>query len=111
MKCIINDLPIYYEEHGQGKPVLALHRFTEDHGFMKGALEPFFDNITGYKRIYVDMPGMGRTPVADWVKNADIMLDTLKKFVAEVIGDEEFLMVGASYGAYMCLGMAHSAQI
>jgi len=110
MKCTINNLPIYYEEYGQGKPILCLHRFTEDHGLMKGCLEPFFQNTPGYRRIYLDMPGMGKTPAADWVKNADIMLDTLKKFAKEVIGDKSFLLVGASYGAYMSLGMAHSGN-
>ena len=111
MKCVINDLPIYYEEHGQGKPVLCLHRFTEDHGLMKGCLEPFFQNTTGYRRIYLDMPGMGKTPGMDWIKNADIMLDTIKKFVGQVIGDEGFLLIGASYGGHMSLGMAHDGEM
>ncbi|MCL2575991.1 MAG: alpha/beta hydrolase [Defluviitaleaceae bacterium] len=111
MECIINNLPIYYEEYGKGKPVLCIHRFTEDHGLMKGCLEPIFKNLDGYRRIYLDMPGMGKTPSADWITNADIMLDTLKKFVSQIIGDEGFLLVGASYGAYMSLGMAYDADI
>jgi len=111
MECIINDLPIYYEEYGQGKPVLCLHRFTEDHRMMKGCLEPFFMNMPGYRRIYLDMPGMGKTPAKDWIENADVMLDTLKEFADKVIGDEGFLLVGASYGAYMSLGMAYDAGL
>ena len=111
MKYLINDLPIYYEEYGTGKPVLFLHRFTEDHGFMKGCGELFFQNMEGYRRIYLDMPGMGKTPAADWITNADIMLDTLKKFVAEIIGDESFLLIGASYGSYMSLGMSHDEDM
>ena len=111
MQCMINDLPIFYEEYGQGKPILCLHGFTEDHKSMTGCLEPVFKDMTGYRRIYLDMPGMGKTPGADWVKNADIMLDVLKKFVKEVIGEEEFLLVGTSYGGYMALGMAHDAKM
>jgi len=107
VECIINDLPIYYEEYGEGKPVLCLHRFTEDHRMMKGCLEPFFAGTKGYRRIYLDMPGMGKTPAIDWIKNADIMLDILKKFVAEAIGDEEFLLIAASYGVYVSLGMVY----
>ncbi|MCL2592348.1 MAG: alpha/beta hydrolase [Defluviitaleaceae bacterium] len=111
MECLINDLPIYYEEYGSGRPILCLHRFTEDHGLMKGCIEPLFRNIAGYRRIYLDMPGMGKTPAKDWIKNADIMLDTLKKFVDKVIGNEGFLLIGASYGAYMSLGMAYDTNM
>ena len=106
MECIINDLVIYYEEYGSGKPILCLHGFTEDHNSMKGCLEPFFKNLSGYRRIYLDMPGMGKTVAKDWVKNADTMLEVLKKFVDEVICDKSFLLVGTSYGGYRALGMA-----
>jgi pimeloyl-ACP methyl ester carboxylesterase len=111
MECLINDLPIYYEEHGHGKPVLCLHGFPENHLSMKGCVEPFFQNVPGYRRIYLDMPGMGKTPARDWVQNADIMLDTLKKFVDKIIGNESFLLIGFSYGGYMALGMAHDANM
>jgi len=113
MICLIDDLPIYYEEHGRGKPILCVHGFTIDHRAMKGCMERVFLNTEGYRRIYLDMPGMGRTPGKDWVKNADIMLDILKKFIARVIGDESFLVAGNSYGGYMALGLARelSAQI
>ncbi|MCL2619484.1 MAG: alpha/beta hydrolase [Defluviitaleaceae bacterium] len=106
MEYKVRDLAIYYEEHGQGKPVLCLHGFTEDHRSMKGCLEPVFAGVNGYRRIYLDMPGMGKTPAADWIKNADDMLDVLKQFIQGVIGDEGFLLVGTSYGGYMSLGLA-----
>ncbi|MCL2360628.1 MAG: alpha/beta hydrolase [Defluviitaleaceae bacterium] len=111
MEYIVNDLPIYYEERGQGKPILCLHGFTEDHMSMTGCLEPFFKNAQGYRRIYIDMPGMGKTPSASWIKNADIMLDVLKKFIKGVIGDEGILLVGTSYGGYMSLGLAANGDI
>lgn len=111
MECLINDLPVYYDEYGCGKPVLCLHGFTVDHRIMTGCLEPFFQNMKGYRRIYLDLPGMGRTPSRDWIKNADTMLDILKKFVDKVIGDESFLLVGLSYGGYMSLGMAFDSSI
>ena len=111
MECLINDLPIYYEEHGSGKPILCLHGFPENLLSMKGCLEPFFQNKSGYRRIYLDMPGMGKTPARDWIKNADDMLDVLKQFVAKVIGDEGFLLAGFSYGGYMALGMAYDTDM
>ena len=106
MICQINNLPIYYEEYGQGKPVLCVHGFSIDHWAMKGCMEPIFEKIDGYRRIYLDMPGMGQTLGMDWVENADVVLDILKKFIAEIIGDENFLVAGNSYGGYMALGLA-----
>jgi len=106
MECLINDLPIYYEEYGSGKPILCVHGYSIDHRALKGCLEPIFQNIAGYRRIYLDLPGMGQTPGMDWVKNADTMLDVLKMFISKVIGDESFLVVGNSYGGYMALGLA-----
>ena len=97
---------IYYEEHGQGKPILCLHGFTEDSRSMKGCLEPFFKGVLGYRRIYLDMPGMGQTPAIDSIKNAEDMLALLKQFIKDVIGDEQFLLVGTSYGGYMSLALA-----
>jgi len=78
---------------------------------MKGCMERVFQNSKGYRRIYLDMPGMGQTPGAGWVKNADVMLDILKKFIAQVIGSESFLVAGNSYGGYMALGLARDANL
>ena len=111
MQCMINNLPIYYEEFGQGKPILCIHGFPENHLSMKGCFEPFFKDVPGYRRIYLDMPGMGKSPGADWIKNADDMLDVLKQFAAKVIGNEGFLLTGFSYGGYMALGMAHDTNM
>ncbi|MCL2854703.1 MAG: alpha/beta hydrolase [Defluviitaleaceae bacterium] len=110
MTYTVNGLDIFYEDIGAGKPVLCLHGFTEDHRSMKGCLEPIFAEQAGYRRIYVDMPGMGKTHGADWIKNADIMLDVLKKFIKGVVGDEVFLLIGTSYGGYMSLGLAQDDQ-
>jgi pimeloyl-ACP methyl ester carboxylesterase len=113
MICLIDNLPIYYEEYGQGKPALFIHGFSIDHRCMKGCMEPIFERFDGYRRIYLDLPGMGQTPGLGWVKNADVMLDIIKKFIARIIKDENFLIAGNSYGGYMALGLAHemSAQI
>ena len=110
MICKIDNLPIYYEEYGQGKPVLCVHGFTIDHRAMKGCMEPIFEKMDGYRRIHLDMPGMGQTPGLDWVENADVMLDILKKFIVKVIGSDNFLVAGNSYGGYMALGLAREME-
>ncbi|MEA0562741.1 alpha/beta fold hydrolase [Lysinibacillus irui] len=59
--CQIKKANIYYEVIGTGTPIIMLHGFSPDHRLMKGCMEPIFDGREGWKRIYLDLPGMGRT--------------------------------------------------
>jgi len=98
-------LPIYYEEYGEGKPVLCIHGHSVDHRLMTGCLEPIFSQMQGYRRIYLDLPGMGRTPAAAWLRTGDDMLALIADFIAATMPDENFLIAGESYGGYMSLGL------
>ena len=104
---IIRDIPVYYEEYGEGKPVLNIHGWGPDHRLMKGCFEPVFSETEGYRRIYVDLPGFGKTPTSSWIESADDILDVLCDFIDAVIKDERFLLTGCSYGGYLSLGLAH----
>jgi len=64
-------------------------------------MEPIFAKKTGYKRIYIDLPGMGKTKAADWIINSDVMLEIVMAFIQKVIPGERFLLVGQSYGGYL----------
>jgi pimeloyl-ACP methyl ester carboxylesterase len=77
---------------------------------MSGCLEPVFSQISGYRRIYIDLPGMGKTPGASWIKNADNMLELIKGFITAVIPDENFLVAGESYGGRLSLGLIHTIR-
>lgn len=105
MECIIKDLKIYYEIHGEGFPIIMLHGFGPDLRILKGCMEPIFKAKIGYKRIYFDLPGMGKTKIVNWIKNADHMLDIILKFIQKIIPGEKFLIVGESYGAYLARGI------
>ena len=52
---------LYYKVIGQGKPVLAIHGLGCSSELMEGCLEPIFEKHADYKRIYLDLPGMGRS--------------------------------------------------
>lgn len=110
MICSVQEIPIYYEQYGSGKPILCIHGYSVDHKLMTGCLEPIFDKMQGYQRIYVDLPGMGKTPSALWLEDADKMLELIHDFVNEVIPDENFLIIGESYGGYLSLGLMHDMQ-
>jgi len=107
---IVKNIPIYYEEHGKGLPILCIHGYGVDHRLMTGCLEPIFNNLDSYRRIYFDLPGLGKTPAPAWLKNADDMLDVLKAFIDEVIGDESFLIIGQSYGGYLAQGLLRAMK-
>jgi pimeloyl-ACP methyl ester carboxylesterase len=101
MKCEVGDLRFHYEIRGEGTPVLMIHGFSIDHHVMTGCMEPIFESRSGWKRIYFDLPGMGRTPAPHWLNNADQMLEAVLAFVNKVVGYDSFLVAGESYGAYL----------
>lgn len=68
MKCLLKGLSINYELRGEGKPVILLHGYIVDHRLMYCCMEPIFREKEGYKRIYLDLPGMSKSESADWIK-------------------------------------------
>ena len=110
MVCLVRDVPVYYEEYGEGTPVLCIHGYTLDHRMMSGCLEPVFENIQGYRRIYLDLPGMGKTPSAQWIKTSDQMLEVVAGFIETVMPGINFLVAGESYGGYITLGLIHNLR-
>ena len=101
---IIRDIPINYEVYGKGKPILNIHGWDPDYQMMKGCFEPVFSETKGYRRIYLDLLGFGKTSTAPWIQSADDMLEILCEFIDTVIGHESFLLTGCSYGGYLSLG-------
>ncbi len=59
MKCELENISVYYEVYGEGKPILMLHGWPLDHRYLVSDMEPLFTHRDGRKRIYLDLPGMG----------------------------------------------------
>ena len=100
---------VHYVEHGTGRPVLVLHGAGVDHREAEACFEPAFDGVAGLRRIYPDLPGMGRTTAPETLRSADDVLDTLLKlFLAHKIptGGTAHLLIGHSAGAYYAQAMA-----
>ena len=110
MECKIKNLSINYETIGEGKPIVMIHGYYPDNRLMMGCMEPIFRVNDGYRRIYIDLPGMGKSESAEWINNSDIMLDIVIEFIEKVIPDEEFLIVGESYGGYLTRGVVYKMQ-
>lgn len=107
MECLLGEITIYYEEVGEGKPVIMLHGYYPDHRLMSGCMEPVFLKREGYRRIYIDLPGMGKTKSNSSIINSDRMLQVVLDFIKKVIPNENFLITGASYGGYLARGVLY----
>lgn len=98
------DTAIDYECVGDGAPILFLHGWGMDRRIMSGAFEPIFENgCGGFRRIYLDLPGMGRSKAGADIHNSDDMLEVLCAFARKVVG-EPFILAGESYGGYLSRG-------
>ena len=104
---MVNGIPVHYVEEGNGTPILALHGWFVDHRLMSGILEPIFGDHPGYRRVYPDLPGMGRTTAPETVGSSDDLLDAMLGLIDGVIGGEEFLLVGLSHGGYLARAIAN----
>ncbi len=102
----IKNIPVYYEVHGTGRPLLTLHGWSPDHRLMKGCLEPLFtERDNQWQRVYFDLPGMGQTPGADWIDGSDAMLEFVLAFIEAVLPGQRFALAGESYGGYLARGV------
>ncbi len=110
MKCNMENISINYEVIGSGKPIIMIHGSNVDHRLMSGCMEPLFNNREGYKRIYIDLPGMGKTKGEDWIINSNVMLDVIINFIEKIIPNENFLLAGESYGGYLARAIVHRME-
>lgn len=101
------DIKVHYEIEGSGTPIFLIHGYGVDYHLMSGAFEPVFrqlqkeDKTKAYERIYLDVPGMGESSIAPWIKNADDMLEILLHFIEKMSSGRQFLLAGESYGGYL----------
>ncbi|KAF7173021.1 hypothetical protein CNMCM5623_005130 [Aspergillus felis] len=93
-------------EIGEGLPVLFIHGWQMEGKVEQRDFEPIFNKTPGFRRIYVDLPGMGTTP-ANNVKDLDDIYLRLVQFIDSRLGRSRFLLVGSSCGGYLARAIAH----
>jgi pimeloyl-ACP methyl ester carboxylesterase len=98
----VNGVLMHYVEHGSGVPLVALHGAGVDHREIEAAIEAVVP--AGCRRIYPDLPGMGRS-TADGLKGNNDVVRLLGGFV-DHLGAGPVLLLGHSYGAYLARGVA-----
>lgn len=98
----ILETDLYYEAYGEGIPMIIIHGWGVDHHIMSGCMESIFEeNNHPFKRIYIDLPGMGQSKASKRIKRSDDILDVLLAFIDEILPDQPFILVGESYGGYL----------
>src|ERR1700704_2295656 len=103
MEQRINDVLIHYVEHGEGAPLVALHGAGVDHREVEAAIEAAVSGA-GCRRIYPDLPGMGRSTTGGLACNDDVV--TLLGEFIDHLGAGPVMLLGHSYGAYLARGVA-----
>jgi pimeloyl-ACP methyl ester carboxylesterase len=111
MERKVRDLNIFYDEFGKGRPLFMLHGWPIDHRHLVNDMEPLFENRSGWRRIYPDLPGFGKTQAANWISTQDQMLDIVLEFIDAVAPGERFVVAGTSYGGYMARGVVYRRKM
>ncbi|WP_052418537.1 alpha/beta fold hydrolase [Pseudooceanicola atlanticus] len=105
------DLPmgkIHAAIRGEGAPILIMHGGGLDHRHMLDALEPAFKNSSGWRRVYMDLPGHGKSIAHDSVEGQDDVLSMISAFIDAAFDREKFAVIGESRGSYHAMGLAHT---
>lgn len=105
MRCETNKATIDYEEHGEGRPLLFLHGWTMDRRVEMAVYEKIFATRPGWRRLYADLPGMGRSVARAGLYRQDDVLEALLAFVDRVLPGR-FVLAGTSAGAYLARAIA-----
>lgn len=61
MECQLDRITVHYEVFGKGRPIIMLHGMPDELTAMIYEMERHFSKREGWKRIYLDMPGHGKT--------------------------------------------------
>lgn len=99
---------VHYVEHGPGADAptaVFLHGFPVDHRIMTGPFEPVFARRAEWRRIYLDLPGMGATVAPPEVGSTDAVFDVVRSAIDALVPGP-YVVVGESYGGYLARGLA-----
>ncbi len=98
---------MHYVAHGPrdaGRVLVLLHGFTPDHRLMTGAFEPVLAGRGDWRRIYLDLPGMGLTAAPGQVASTDDVYAVVRAAV-EALVPGPYAVAGQSYGGYLARGL------
>ena len=98
---------VHYVEHGSvdaEHTLVLLHGFTPDHRLMTGCFEPALSGRDGWRRLYLDLPGMGQTEAPRHIASTDDVYAVVRAAV-DVLVPASYAVAGESYGGYLARGL------
>lgn len=101
---------LHYVERGADSAeaehvAVFLHGFTIDHRSMLEAFEPAFQGRADWRRLYLDFPGMGRSPAPDWIASTDDLFAVTCEAI-DLLTPGRYAAAGCSFGGYIAQGLA-----
>ncbi|RXJ52512.1 alpha/beta fold hydrolase [Gelidibacter gilvus] len=96
------NIPIYYNDEGQGKAVVLLHGFLETSAMWKDLVAEIG---TSHRIITIDLLGHGKTGCLGYIHTMEMMADAVV-FVLEHLKIEKSFVIGHSMGGYVALAFA-----
>ncbi len=106
MDRIAEGSSLHQVEHGEGRPLLVLHGLPLDHRYMEACLEPVFVGRADWKRLYLDLPGHGRSPAEASISSNDGMVESVVRHIERSVLRGPIAVAGLSYGGYLARGVA-----
>lgn len=94
-------------ERGDGRPVVLLHGFAVDHRVVTS-----LDDVLAqgnWRRIYVDLPGFGESPIGDCASTDDVVTAVVA-LLRERMQGERFALLGQSFGGMVARAVAREMR-
>jgi 3-oxoadipate enol-lactonase len=99
-----NTVQLYYEEHGEGSPVVLVHGFPLDHTIW----EPVIPLLSPHARLILpDLRGHGRSPAPEGIYDMRVLADDILALL-DTLHIERATVVGHSMGGYAALAFARA---
>jgi pimeloyl-ACP methyl ester carboxylesterase len=111
MECRLERITVHYESLGEGRPLVVLPGWPDEWRVPAEYLEPMFEDRSGWRRIYLDLPGRGQTPGEPWITTNDQVLEIVLEVLDRVIGRERFVLAGHSAGGYLARAVLHHRAV
>lgn len=105
MHITINGLKLFYEDTGEGTPLVLLHGFPLDHRMWSNQVSAFKQS---YRLVTPDLQGMGQSEVPLTNRNLDQYADDVLSLLDQ-LHIEQAILGGFSMGGYIAFSLIRKA--